>query len=256
LAAFVQAVNAQANNAATVTSAGITTTSGNSIIAIACNENGRGDATTPFSDNKGNTWTEAPNGGNSSTGQIRIKVFSATNITGGSGHTFSYSESSAGFPSMVVLEFSGMTTATFGDVNANTQVASSNAAQTINTGSMTTLNANDVIIAGLACGGAGAAANQSFSAVQGGGVYTIPTNGRNTNTSLTPIAAAYQIVSATATYQASAASGEGTNDSLSAVIASFIQAAAAGFNPANSQNAVYGITDAGMLSQFLTIGGY
>lgn len=219
MVAFVQAVNAQGSSVAAIVTAGITTTAGNILVAVGGSSGGFLNGATPFQDSKANTWVLGPNSVTASNVQCHIAVCQIA--TGGSAHTVTYTQATSGFPSIVVFEISGAATSSVGDTNAVGQATSTASALTLATGSMATTNAADILVCGGVCGGTGAGATQSFAALVGGGTYTVPTNGANNSTALTPISAGYQIVAATATYSATFTSGEGAVDKLGAVIASF-----------------------------------
>ena len=94
-AAFVQSVTATGSSP--VTSSGITTTSGNAVFLYSAGQ------TSSVSDSYGNTWVAVP-GFN---GQNLGSAFYCANITGGSSHTFTVTDSHNGF---TVQEWSGVAT--------------------------------------------------------------------------------------------------------------------------------------------------
>lgn len=105
---WVQTVGVQVVSAASGTTAGITTTSGNSIaIQVGTSPAFGGDvsATTPVQDSKGNTWTLQQTS-TSATVNNKQRVYTATNITGGAGHTFTVNLATAGFADLNVGESS------------------------------------------------------------------------------------------------------------------------------------------------------
>jgi len=110
--AFVQAV--AVNNsapAATLTTAAITTTAGNTLV-LGQSFNHNNSPLTP-TDSKSNTWTAHPNSpNNGSAAGSQVAGYLAKNITGGASHTFTAGESATDLFSAEVGEFSGRDTVT------------------------------------------------------------------------------------------------------------------------------------------------
>lgn len=77
---------ATANNASTVVTTAIVTTSGRALIATAAISGEDFHATTPIQDSKGNTWVQVGSSQQMANGNW-CRCYKAVNITGGSGHT-------------------------------------------------------------------------------------------------------------------------------------------------------------------------
>ena len=142
--AFVQA-NAANSASSPWSTAGITTTSGNALAASVAIYN-VGNTLTSITDNKSNVWTQVANSPLAiPSGNIQIAVFTATNITGGAGHTFTATNSnSADGGTLLVAELSGCSIATLVRATAtftNTAGSQSHAGATVLAG------AGDIVIA-------------------------------------------------------------------------------------------------------------
>lgn len=98
---------ASAGSQASVTTPGITTTSGNLLVVVVSAFSNIIGAT-PITDSKTNTWIQAVASTGASEGWGAI--YYAENITGGAGHTVTFTPSSSGFIAIAVLEVSGLAT--------------------------------------------------------------------------------------------------------------------------------------------------
>ena len=102
-----QAIAVSSGSAASVTTSGVTTTSGNLVVvAVAAFSNIIG--ATPITDNKSNTWNAAITSFGATEGWLAL--FYAENITGGAAHTFTFTPSSSGFIAIAVIEIENMPT--------------------------------------------------------------------------------------------------------------------------------------------------
>lgn len=173
--AFVQAINAAtaSGSVTSITTAGITTTSGNLLVLVGAV--GSVTINTP-TDSKGNTWTPHPNNPQANGGaDIKASSWYAKNITGGAGHTFTLNLTGGDFPSMVVLELSGRHTVSPVDVTDHGGDSSQVTSHTL--GSLvTTVAGDDLVFVSADSLPSGTA---SYTAGTG---WTVPTNGFNPNT--------------------------------------------------------------------------
>lgn len=106
--AFVQGDKGSTAGATTVATAGITTTSGNMLVATVSVDNGP-KTVSSLTDSKGNTWTALTGNPQSATGS-NIYAYYAKNITGGAGHTLTANLSGSAPASISLAEFSGRDT--------------------------------------------------------------------------------------------------------------------------------------------------
>jgi hypothetical protein len=91
----------------TITTPGVTTTTGSTLIAFCHIQGNTFDATTPISDSNGNTWTLL---GSDVTYNVNwhARAYKAVNITGGAGHTVTFKGSTTGlFFASFVCEVTG-----------------------------------------------------------------------------------------------------------------------------------------------------
>jgi len=177
--ALVQATGASASGT-TVTTAALTTTAGNAVVAVVGMFGT--DAFNTLTDSQGNTYTQvlavpAPSGLIG-----RHGVYMATGIVGGAGHTVTFTAvaGNGGTISMVIAEVS--VTQTVDKSAIGTYPAA--AATTLTAPSVTTTVATELIIGTFTLDGA--ATNTTFTAGTG---YTIPTGGK-----IEPGASFYQVV--------------------------------------------------------------
>lgn len=118
-----QRIIAQSSNtAASVTTSGVTTTSGN-LLVVSVVAFGNNIGASPVTDSKSNTWTAAI----ASTGTSKGfgAMFYVANCTGGASHTFTFTPTSNDFIAIAVLEVSGAATSS---VLSNTNSASNSTA--------------------------------------------------------------------------------------------------------------------------------
>lgn len=112
---FIQAVKVQGVLQTTVTTAGITTTTGNAILFGVGHFTGAGNFSS-ISDSNGNTYTTDV--GPTTGGTNDARIASNTNITGGAGHTFTGTCATNGYLLLLVSEFSGLATSSAFDKSA------------------------------------------------------------------------------------------------------------------------------------------
>lgn len=120
-----------------VTTGAITTTTGNLLVALAASY----VQTATVSDSKGNTWT---NVASFTAGTGRVRMDYVLNATGGASHTFTATCGSADYPTITVMEFSGVATSSALDVSATDFVSGGSSSHTV--GPVTTTDAGDVLI--------------------------------------------------------------------------------------------------------------
>ncbi len=109
VAAFVQSTSAsESGNATPLATTGITTTSGNLLVAGITFDSGTLNTITGVTDSKGNTWVKAVE----LDATDLVGIWYAANIVGGSAHTINiaYNDSVGDAISCVVQEFSGIAT--------------------------------------------------------------------------------------------------------------------------------------------------
>lgn len=213
--AFVQAASAEGLAASSVTTAAITTTTGNQVY-IGTNTTGT-DATTPITDSYSNTWVQV--GHSAASSYAYVELWYCANLTGGSGHTFTYTTTGSDYDTIAVMEFSGMATSSPLDVGGNTYFAGPTNGSSLTTPSLTTLNAADVLIAVGGDDGS-AVGTRSFNSP-----FTTPSGAVQSSNAGQPVAMGYYIISATGAHTATYNPG-GINRS-SAGIAAFKQGATA-----------------------------
>lgn len=182
-------------NAASATTAGILTTTGQRVVAICAYFAGNTPAATPVSDSLGNTWTLVSAFVGGAAGNSAVGMYEARNITGGSGHTFTFSLTASGFPSIAVL-YVDDTDVTIASDRAASTAATASGTSHASAATATTTIAAEVLVGGFTHNGG---ANQAITAGSG---YTIPTNGKVESTTNTPIAVEWQAVAATGAYAA------------------------------------------------------
>lgn len=103
--AHAQSVVARLTTSGTaITTGAVTTSNGSLLVASAVTDDTT--KTITVSDSKTNAWL-LRKGQNTPVGTARVEQWSTHNITGGSGHTFTNTLSSAGFPCIAVSEFTG-----------------------------------------------------------------------------------------------------------------------------------------------------
>jgi hypothetical protein len=188
----------------------IDTTGATLLVMVLSAINAVGLGSTP-TDSKGNTWT--PRTGYSSGGNGAVKTFYVENPIVGSGHTFTYSRASS-FPVIMVLAFNGTVLTSVYDVeNGAGQVGGT----TLQTGSVTPSENNEVLIAGTGIEGTGRTAtiNSSFTITDGiagdgatrmGGyaAYLIQTTATAVNPTWTYSGAVTRVAANIATFKAAA----------------------------------------------------
>ena len=107
VAAYVQTTTASESGAATpLTTSGITTTSGNLLVAGISFDSGTLNTITGVTDSKGNTWSKATELDSA----CLVSLWYAPNITGGAAHTVTvaYNDGVGSAIGVVVQEFSGI----------------------------------------------------------------------------------------------------------------------------------------------------
>ena len=99
---FVQAVSANASGGTSVTTAGISSTTGNLFVCVAGCTSGRSFATPSFTDSETNSYTDVIDVSN---GGARCKQGYVANGAGGAGHTFTANFLTADYAGIIASEF-------------------------------------------------------------------------------------------------------------------------------------------------------
>lgn len=177
-------------NATAVTTAAITTTTGN-LTVVVCIWFGAGVTFTSMADSKGNTWTQIGSQQTTS-GNAKMRMYYAKNITGGASHTFTLTVSANNsYPLLFVSEFSGIDTTSPFDVQAATTGSSTTPSSGV---TATRAQADELLVGGLVDESSGVVT------ITAGTNFTIPTNGKEENGAANSTGAIeYQIVSSTGT---------------------------------------------------------
>jgi|GEM_PF-3472893 hypothetical protein len=138
------------------------TTAGN-WYGVLCRSGNQAGWTLSVSDTEGNTWLSLTAA--VSAGSHMSQIFYVENVKGGTTDTVTCTQSSgvSGTMAILILEYSGI--ATSGSLDQQNQTAGTNNTATLTGASITTTNANDLVI-----GGAGLGANTTFTAGTG---YTL-----------------------------------------------------------------------------------
>lgn len=106
--AFVQGDRGSTTNTWPVATAGITTTSGNTIVAVVSINSSR--TVTGLTDNKGNTYTALAGNPQQPNLQFNVYAFYCENIVGGAAHVLTAAGSGTSVGAISVAEFSGRAT--------------------------------------------------------------------------------------------------------------------------------------------------
>ncbi len=213
--AFVQGDKGSTAGATTVTNAGITTTTGNFLVAAISINSGPKTLTT-LTDTYGNTWVPATGNPQSVTGS-NVYIYWAINITGGASHvlTATFSASAAG--AISVAEFSGRsTTSTILVQVANVEGTRTASHTTAATG---TLGTSGCDIVAMVCDSAffDSGVNQTYTA---GGLFTLPAAADVNTAGSTPTAyLLYQNNVGTSSQTATWTSSPGTTQAASVILA-------------------------------------
>lgn len=134
---LISNTSAGSSNTTDVTTGAIDTTGANILIAVATSNS-------VVTDSKSNTWTKLTVRNDTGGHGNECAIYYAKNPTVGSGHTFT---ATGGFPSIAVASFSGAdTTSPFDQENGT---GSAGSVTSIQTGSVTPTQNNELLIAGL-----------------------------------------------------------------------------------------------------------
>jgi hypothetical protein len=178
--AFVNTANSASNGVTTTANAGISHTTGNTIVVACGNETAGPVHITGIADTATNTYTLINHTHN---GNDSAELWFATNITGNADNIVTVTwAANASYASCVIYQFSGLLTAAV-DTSA------------ISTGTGTTPNAAVTTGSAVALLVSGAYTANSASSSSAGSGYTMPAEARRTYS-----AAEYQITTATGTY--------------------------------------------------------
>lgn len=222
--AHVQTVKANGAGSAvlSVTTSGITTTTGNLfVIGAGSWKSGSPQTLTPSDliggSASGNTWLEVTGSPQNPSGNTRAHLFYCKNGNGGASHTFKVTAGATALMAMFLMEISGADTTAPYDTGA---AATSLGSTAPNSGATGTRAQADEIIIGY-CGTGDNVNGGTFSAGSG---FTIPTNGTETNFNNYVSGIEYQIMTAVGT---EAANFTISNDSWACIAAAFKAASGA-----------------------------
>jgi 5-hydroxyisourate hydrolase-like protein (transthyretin family) len=174
-----QGFSASGNTSITVP---MSTTPGN-LLVIFCMNGGNNAATVTISDSAGQSWTQTTSGYASSASTNRSAMFYRPNSAAVTSVTATWT-ASANNIGAIVYELAGADTGSPADGSVNSNVSGSGILS-LTSGSLTTANANDILIYG-------ARTQSNETTWTAGSGYTIPTNGGNTRQGMQ-----YGIVSST-----------------------------------------------------------
>lgn len=200
-----------ANGTASTAASGVTTSASGSVflVGVSFGPSIGPNASSPVTDNKSNTYTALGTSGVGSNGAVSWYISSNASPAGGSNHQWTLTiGGTAGDCGIGAIEITGLsqTADQAASANYNNFSTPGNSATSENTPTNATTNANDILLA-LGSNSGDNTQTQAFSAHTGGGTYTIPTGGSSNNTTFSPTAMAYQIVSATGSYSANYGTG-------------------------------------------------
>lgn len=148
--AFVQSAPVVTGSTTAVT-AGITTTSGNAIIALSVNGSASATNACTVTDSKNNVWIRLFSAANSAGGGD-LEVWYCNNILGGASHTFTTTVAAASTAHIGVFEFSG-----FNRLNPSDRVGAGNSATNtaVDTGVVINTAPSGILIAAVVCANTG-----------------------------------------------------------------------------------------------------
>ncbi len=181
--AVVQAQNHETVSGVTADTVNITTTAGNLLVAQV-RQGSNNTSTATMSDSSGtNVWTQTASGYNTSASTTRSAMFFVPNAAAVTSITVTWSGVLSTRVSIMVYEISGAAASSVLDSDVNSSNAAN--ATSLTSGSLTTANANDILIYAVNVG-----ADQTTWTVGAG--YTFPANATGNRQAMQ-----YQIVSAT-----------------------------------------------------------
>lgn len=105
---------------ASITSSGITTTTGNALVAVVTAETNLPSATGVTDNGTGTTWTRNV----TASGDSKVAIYTAPNVTGRSGHTVTYTPATSDFVTLTVLELKNVPTSAIVDATNSSAVLS------------------------------------------------------------------------------------------------------------------------------------
>ena len=204
----ITAAKAGTSSAHTVTTTAATTQASGSTFFVAVSW--YNDTTAPtVSDNKSNTYTQIGTNCYNATDLTGMAIF-AVKGNGGAGHTFTATMTAGLFVAISVIEIKGST----GVQDGHNQSAATAGTGPLSSGSITTTNANDIIVGAGYCDTETYPQSVTMSGLSSSGA-AIPCTANSLG-----VATNYQIVSATGSYSSSAAaSPNGTY--VGAMVAAF-----------------------------------
>ena len=211
----VQAVSAQASGATSVTTPSFNSTSSNLLAAIGVSD-GKSEPATPYSDNKSNSWQVATPWAATRGSECALSQSYAQALVGGTGHTVTYTVSASGFPSVAVVEISGLDLTAAEDQHASSQILNQSNPHVTGT-TPTTTTADEICVSGMTHNGG---SSPTFAAANG----VVQTS--ETNTANMPVVLSTQIVTGTGTQNESYTLSPDVSPSHAAGIATYAMASA------------------------------
>jgi hypothetical protein len=164
MASHVQAQSNSSASTATITTPGITTTAGNTVVIVVAT--GGTFTGTPVSDSKGNSWTQI--GSETVLGSNRARRYYSKLTTVGAAHTFSGNFTGATYCAIWIEEITVSHATPLDQQTASTFTTTTTPAS----GNITTTGTNTILVSAVVT--ESASASESFTAGSG---YTIPANG-------------------------------------------------------------------------------
>ncbi|HYY69059.1 MAG TPA: hypothetical protein VE734_04955 [Terriglobales bacterium] len=186
--AFVRAANNLSSTGGTSISVNMTNNAGDALL-VACRQGADQTSIVSVTDSAGNSYTKI--GSSASGGNREDALFLATNVLARAANTIScnFASNLTATEGIVAEEFSGVASASV--VDQSTAISDSSGATTaLSTGSVTTTNANDLLVYEIT-----ASTDESFTAGSG---YVVPTNGSNARQAMQ-----YRTVASLGSYTAS-----------------------------------------------------
>lgn len=221
--AHVQTVKGTGAATSSVTTSGVTTSSGNLLLAVAGAWQSGVQNTHTITDSNSNTWVEVTGSPLLPTSNTKHHLFYAKNCTGGASHTFTTTIGGTALITLFVMEVSGADTTSPFDKGAG---AVGNSTAPSSGATATRTQANEIIIGALGTGD-----NINLGTITAGSGFTIPANGSHNLFANYVSAIEYQIVSAAGT---DAATYTISSDFWGCIVGTFKEAAVAG--AANKSN--------------------
>lgn len=235
--AYVQADKQSSASASALTTPGLTTTTGNILVAVMNTDNGP-KTLSSIVDSKSNTWTALTGNPQTSNGGFNIYCYYAVLTSGGASHTVTANFSGASQCSMSVFEFSGRDTASpILFQSAKTDGAGATSHTSTATGTLGASGSDLICVVGDNALSQ-AAANETYTATSSG--WTLPAAGNvNTGATTTTCFGMYKENVTTSSDQAAWTNSAGNLIACSFIVA--LAAAAGGGGGSNSRLLLLGV---------------